>query len=71
MAVSVEQYFGLKAGIVWSALSIRGPLSIAQLKRETRLTDSELYSALGWLARESKISIVGDKPLFFKFQVQR
>ncbi len=65
----VEEYFGTKAGIVWTALSVRGPLNIAQLKRSTKLSDSELYGALGWLSREGKIEIVGEKPLFFKFKV--
>ncbi|MFA5246300.1 MAG: winged helix-turn-helix domain-containing protein [Candidatus Micrarchaeia archaeon] len=69
MAIKVEEYFGIKAGAVWTSLSSKGPQNIAQLKRTTRLSDSELYAALGWLARESKIEIIGERPLFFKFKV--
>ena len=69
MAVKVEEYFGCKAGVVWSTLSAQGPQNIAQLKRTTKLSDSELYAALGWLARESKIEILGDRPLFFRFKI--
>ena len=67
--VSVDEYFGAKAGIVWKALSDRGPMNIVALKRVTKLADNELYGALGWLARENKICIAGEKPLFFKFKV--
>ena len=69
MVVKVEEYFGSKAGTVWSALKSKGPLNIAQLKRATRLSDSEIYGALGWLSRENKIEIIGDKPLFFRFKI--
>jgi len=71
MTVKVEEYFGCKAGVVWSALSERGPQNISQLKRATKLLDSELYAALGWLARENKIEILGDRPLFFRFKITR
>ena len=64
----VEEYFGAKAGVVWNALYANGPLSVAQIKRKTKLSDSELYGALGWLARENKLEILGEKPLFFKFK---
>jgi hypothetical protein len=69
MTIKVEEYFGCKAGIVWNSLSKLGPQSIAQLKRATKLSDTELYAALGWLARENKIEIMGDRPLFFRFKV--
>ena len=69
MVIKVEEYFGTKAGTVWSTLNLRGPLNISQLKRYTKLSDSELYAALGWLARENKIEIIGERPLFFKFKI--
>ncbi len=65
--VAVEKYFGEKAGVVWSALKENGPLSIAVLKRRTRLSSNELYAALGWLARENKIRIIGAHPLKYRF----
>lgn len=68
--VSVEEYFGAKAGIVWQCLKENGALTIAQLKRKLKLTDSELYSGLGWLGREGKIEITGDVPLLFKYKLK-
>jgi len=65
--VSVEAYFGEKAGIVWGVLKQNGPLSVAVLKRRTQLSSTELYAALGWLARENKIRITGESPLKYRF----
>ena len=65
--VKVEEYFGVSAGKVWHTLKKHGPLGIAQLKKKSSLSDSEVYSALGWLAREGKIKIIGEKPLLFKY----
>ncbi|MFH1106533.1 MAG: winged helix-turn-helix domain-containing protein [Candidatus Micrarchaeota archaeon] len=64
---NVEEYFGVKAGILWQCLHEHGPLSIVQIKRKTKLSDTEVYAALGWLAREDKIAIQGSVPLLFKF----
>ena len=47
---------GTVAGIVWTALSTSGKLSIKELKKITKIkADKELYSALGWLAKEGKL----------------
>lgn len=51
---------GISAGSVWEALNTAESLSIKQLKKITRLKDKEMFAALGWLAREGKISIVPD-----------
>ncbi|MFH0971477.1 MAG: winged helix-turn-helix domain-containing protein [Candidatus Micrarchaeota archaeon] len=68
--VGVEGYFGAKAGIVWQCLKENGALTIAQMKRKTKLTDSELYAGLGWLSREGKIEIVGEVPLLYKYKLK-
>lgn len=68
--VNVEDYFGSKAGIVWNCLKEYGPLTIAQLKRKTKLTDAELYAGLGWLSRESKVEIMGEVPLLYKYKLK-
>jgi len=50
------ELFGTNAGLVWSALSKSGRLSIKELKKETKIkAEKEIYAALGWLAREGKI----------------
>ncbi len=46
---------GTNAGLIWNALS-NGSLEVKALKKATKLTDKDLYAALGWLAREGKVS---------------
>ena len=47
---------GTIAGVVWTALSTSGKLSIKELKKVTKIkTDKELFSGLGWLAKEDKL----------------
>lgn len=47
---------GTWAGLVWNALNEADVLDIKQLKKTTKLKEKEVYAALGWLAREDKIS---------------
>ncbi|MDR2916453.1 MAG: winged helix-turn-helix domain-containing protein [Tannerella sp.] len=47
---------GTVAGAVWTALSTSGKMTIKELKKVTKIkTDKELFSALGWLAKEGKL----------------
>lgn len=46
---------GTNAGKVWAQLDEDGRLNIKQLKKAVKLTDKDLYAALGWLARENKL----------------
>ena len=46
---------GFNAGLVWGALQ-NGALDLKALKKATKLKNEELYLALGWLAREGKIT---------------
>lgn len=48
---------GFNAGIVWRSLDDHRKESYAELKEKCRLSDAELYAAIGWLAREDKIVI--------------
>ncbi|MCM1336909.1 MAG: winged helix-turn-helix domain-containing protein [Candidatus Amulumruptor caecigallinarius] len=47
---------GLWAGQVWEAVNDADTISTKQIKKITKLKDKELYAALGWLAREGKVS---------------
>ncbi len=47
---------GEHAGIVWRALSEKGGLSFEQLQAATNLDSADVLTAIGWLARENKIS---------------
>lgn len=49
---------GTNAGLVWTALNANNGLSGKALKKATKLkSDKDLYAAIGWLAREGKLSI--------------
>ncbi|MCM1348418.1 MAG: winged helix-turn-helix domain-containing protein [Firmicutes bacterium] len=47
---------GSWAGLVWNALNEADVLGIKQLKKMTKLKEKEVYAALGWLARENKVT---------------
>ena len=58
---------GLNAGKVWRILNEKGELSMFELCRELGLTFEEVAFAIGWLARENKISFrEKDNMLFVK-----
>ncbi|MDE6927821.1 MAG: winged helix-turn-helix domain-containing protein [Muribaculaceae bacterium] len=48
---------GVNAGTVWNALNEAEALGLKQLKKITKLKDKEVIAALGWLARENKVTI--------------
>ena len=48
---------GVNAGTVWNALNEAEALGLKQLKKITKLNDKEVIAALGWLARENKVTI--------------
>lgn len=47
---------GSWAGMVWCALNEAEVLDTKQLKKITKLKEKELYAAMGWLAREDKVT---------------
>lgn len=49
--------FGVNAGKVWSVLDEAGRQNVKDVKKSTKLTDKDLYAALGWLAREGKVTV--------------
>ena len=51
------EIIGTNAGTVWVALNGTDTLGIKQLKKITKLKDKEVFTAIGWLAREGKINI--------------
>ena len=54
--IHVEQ-IGHTAGAVWKTLSDNGPQSLAKLVKAVGEPRDTVMQALGWLAREGKISI--------------
>jgi hypothetical protein len=59
MINTVEQ-FGRNAGKIWETLNQCGPMTEEQLMETTSLRDFEVHAAVGWLARENKISREGN-----------
>lgn len=57
---------GLNAGAIWNLLSDGQHWSFEALKKKSLLSDADLWSAIGWLARENKIEIDSSsrKPIF-------
>jgi hypothetical protein len=53
----MKEKIGTNAGFVWEALS-NGNLELKVLKKVTKLTEKDLYAALGWLSREEKIFFI-------------
>lgn len=51
----ITSKIGENAGLIWAALQ-GGALTTKALKKATKLKEAELNLALGWLAREGKIS---------------
>ena len=55
--MEISMQIGDAAGAVWRLLDEQGPTSTAKIVRETGLPRDVVMQALGWLAREDKISI--------------
>lgn len=55
--ISCVTHIGDTAGTVWRVLSEDGPLSMARLVKAVGEPRDTVMQALGWLAREEKISI--------------
>lgn len=50
-------YIGTNAGLVWNALNELGKMDVKQLKKATKIrTEKDIYAALGWLAKEEKLT---------------
>jgi len=47
--------YGTNAGTVWQALNTNGELDETKLKTITALHEEDIYTGIGWLARENKI----------------
>ncbi len=48
---------GNSAGKVWKYLSSNGASSVNKIANGTGLSKNDIHRAIGWLAREEKISI--------------
>lgn len=54
------ELIGANAGKIWEALQ-NGALSSKALRKATKLTVADMNLALGWLAREGKLTFTEDQ----------
>ena len=55
-STSLDQ-IGEAAGVIWHLINDNGPLSVTKLVKEVDAPRDLVMQALGWLAREGKITI--------------
>lgn len=55
----MEVLVGEAAGKVWQAINSGGPQTAAAIAKATSLSVERLNQAIGWLAREGKLELVG------------
>lgn len=48
---------GEAAGKIWHYLDKNGPASVSKVTSETGLNKNDIQRAIGWLAKEGKLSI--------------
>ncbi len=52
----MTEAIGSAAGIIWHYLAENGVVSASKLAKDTKLDSKVLHRALGWLAKEDKLS---------------
>ena len=60
----MEEEIGKTAGAIWDALNTKGELSLSELKKTVKGKEPTFDWAIGWLARESQITITPEKRSF-------
>jgi hypothetical protein len=56
-AISLAEQIGVTSGQVWQLLAENGEMNLSQLVKQVDASRDSVMQAVGWLARESKISI--------------
>lgn len=56
---------GVDAGKVWTQLDEKGRMNVKDLRKAIKLTERDTFFALGWLAKEGKVTIEKDGRDFF------
>lgn len=73
--IMVEK-IGADAGKVWTKLDKEGRMNVKDLRKVIKLTERDAFAALGWLAKEGKLTIEKDGRDFYvelsqTFEAQR
>lgn len=53
----MEAQIGTAAGVVWRTLDEHGAMTMGKLKQQTKLAEPVVLMAVGWLAREQKVTL--------------
>ena len=56
---------GIDAGKVWTKLEEKGRMNVRNLRKDIKLTERDTFAAIGWLAKEGKITLERDGKDFF------
>ena len=62
--MELQAQVGETAGKVWNLLNVRGPRTLAQLKKSLDGAGELVGFAVGWLTREDKVAITKEKKSF-------
>jgi len=57
MSENINDSIGAAAGKVWDCLNAIGEATISKLAEETGLDKNDVQRAIGWLAREGKLTV--------------
>jgi len=71
-ATNLTDKIGVDAGKIWDTLNQWGEVDVSSIARITDIDERDVYSALGWLAREDKIQAKGGKTKeqYLKFRLK-
>ncbi|OGS27546.1 MAG: hypothetical protein A2297_03315 [Elusimicrobia bacterium RIFOXYB2_FULL_48_7] len=61
----MEETIGVVAGKIWHYLSSHEKVDAVKIKFHLKISNSTLFMALGWLARENKIKMNQEKDVLF------
>lgn len=56
---------GVDAGKVWTKLDEKGRMNVRDLRNAIKVTERDTFAALGWLAKEGKVTIEKDGRDFY------
>ncbi len=56
---------GIDAGKVWTKLDEKGRMNVRDLRNAIKVTERDTFAALGWLAKEGKVTIEKDGRDFY------
>jgi hypothetical protein len=70
---NLSNEIGRDAGKIWETLEKHKEMDISSISRYAKLTETDLYYALGWLAREDKILVKKGllNTMYFKIQLKK